>query len=146
MRTLLVILLLVCTGARSQLSDSQRKAISRDLRVKIQDIGKRIQYYDYMIPLWHRDRNLGLLDRYSDADTFKIVAHLHRDYDRLIDSLTSVERKKNPDGSYKKNPDGTFGWPWPSPFEVNPTEVHKHSPGTPDTMWPSRKRAPLVGT
>jgi hypothetical protein len=146
MRTLLAILLLVCSSGKSQLSDAERKAISHDLRVQIDSTWKKIQYYDYMMPLWHRDRDLGLLEHYSTADTFMVLAHLHRDYARLLDSLTVVERKQNPDGSYKKNPDGSFGWPWPSPFEAKPPEDHKRSPAAPDTMRPSRERPPLIGT
>jgi hypothetical protein len=72
MRTLLVILLLVCGCAKSQLSDAERKAISHDLRAQIDDTWKKIQYYDYMMPLWHRDRDLGLLEHYSTVDTFKV--------------------------------------------------------------------------
>jgi hypothetical protein len=145
MRTLLIALLLLCNCAKSQMSDSQRKVISHDLRLQIDDTWKKIQYYDYMMPLWHRDRDLGLLEHYSISDTFKVVAYLHRGYARLIDSLTTVEGKKNPDGSYKKNPDGSFGWPWPSPFEPNTTDQQKQSPA-PDTVRPSRERPPTIGT
>jgi len=146
MRTLLVILLLICSCAKGQLSDTERKAISHDLRVQIDDTWKKIQYYDYMIPLWHRDRDLGLLEHYSHIDTFKVVRDLHVHYARLIDSLTTVEGKKNPDGSYTKNPDGSFGWPWPSPFETEPAPQPKQSPTAPDSVRPLRERPPLIDT
>jgi hypothetical protein len=145
-RTLLVALLLFCSCARSQMSDSQRKSISHDLRVQIDDTWKRIQYYEYMMPLWHRDRDLGLLEHYSISDTFKVVAYLHRDYARLIDSLTTIEGKRNPDGSYTKNPDGSFGWPWPSPFEPTSTPQSKQPPASPDSARPSREPPRSIGT
>ena len=146
MRTLLVILLLVCSCAKSQLTDAERKAMSHDLRVRIDETWKKIQYYDYMMGLWERDRALGLIERYSPMDTLKVVRDLHIRYTLLIDSLTTVEAKKNPDGSYKKNPDGTFGWPWPSPFEAKSIPRPKQSPTNPDSVRPLRERPPIIGT
>jgi hypothetical protein len=138
MRTLLVVLLLlVCGCSKSQLSDDQRRTISHDLRLQIDSTWNKIRYYDYMMGVWQRDRDLGFLEHYSINDTLRVVGHLRTHWSRLIDSLATVEGKKNPDGS--------FGWPWPSPFEATSTPQPKQPPASPDSARPSRERPPIIG-